>query len=222
MNPIQAAADPSPYLIPNEQPIIEPRRHHVIVGLLPAIHASLFAIFSAYCIAQLGPLGFIPVGLVLVYLATRKQPVIRRIARGLLAAVVVMLLLFLLISPATGDGQAGFVLMFATLGYAVWGYVDYLMTWVFLTDKRIFRVNGILTRSVATLPLKALTDIRYDRPLIGRYLKYGHFYIESAGQHQALSALQFIGHPNEFYGVVMEEALKNSTDSHHPGIPGSG
>ena len=90
---------------------------------------------------------------------------------------------------------------------AAYQLVDYFYTRLFLTDRRIFRVSGLLTRRVATMPLKALTDIRYDQTTFGRLFNYGHFFVESAGQEQALSELRFVSQPRRFYRVVMQEAL---------------
>ena len=97
---------------------------------------------------------------------------------------------------------------------AVYQLVDYFYTKVFLTDRRIFRVSGLLTRRVATMPLKALTDIRYDQTTPGRLFNYGHFFVESAGQQQALQQ------PRRFYRVVMQEALEGvPPPDHYLGTP---
>lgn len=215
MNPVQAAADPSSYLIPNERLILPARRHHWITAALPVSRAVAVALLATVSIARIGWLG-IPVVVVILIAVARTGGHGRSVSFSLLlAAALGALWAFGVLQNET---SFGFLVLIGTVGYAIYGLIDYLMTWIFLTDKRIFRVNGIITRRIATLPLKALTDIRYDRPLIGRYLGYGHFFIESAGQHQALSSLLYVAIPNEFYGVVMEEALgRSASDPTHPG-----
>jgi hypothetical protein len=91
---------------------------------------------------------------------------------------------------------------------AVYRLVEYFFTTIYLTDRRIFRVSGILTRVVATMPLRALTDIRYDQTVLGRILDYGHFFVESAGQNQALSEIRHVPNPRRFYRIIMSEALE--------------
>ena len=215
MNPIQSAADPSTYLTPNEHVIIK-RRHHPVVIAFPIVNATVALLLIA--IGQ-----GIPVVLVLTALVVAM--VYRWNPKSRIPFLVVWLGLsaVLLFAAYYRNGGPFAVIVFLGLVlYVLWAGLDFLVTWVFLTDKRIFRVYGVLTRHVATLPLKALTDIRYDRPILGRWLGYGHFEIESAGQHQALSNLRFIGQPREFYGVVMEEALgRTVADMHRPELPGS-
>ncbi len=87
------------------------------------------------------------------------------------------------------------------------GAVDYAVTRLYLTDKRIILRTGIFTERRSTLPLRALTDMRYDQTLLGRVFDYGHFFVESAGQNQALSQLRFVDGPRRFYRIVMELAL---------------
>ncbi len=87
------------------------------------------------------------------------------------------------------------------------GAVDYAVTRLYLTDKRIILRTGIFTERRSTLPLRALTDMRYDQTLLGRVFDYGHFFVESAGQNQALSQLRFVDAPRRFYRIVMELAL---------------
>ena len=53
-----------------------------------------------------------------------------------------------------------------------------------ITNMRVFRVNGVLSRSLATMPL-------------GRILGYGHFTFESAAQDQGLRDIRFVGRPDE-------------------------
>ena len=108
------------------------------------------------------------------------------------------------------------LLMLFALGVAVYQLIDFYYTQIFLTDQRIFRVSGLLTRQVATMPLKALTDIRYEQTILGRLFNYGHFHVESAGQEQALGSLHFVAQPGTFYRIVMAGALGSPREEPEP------
>jgi hypothetical protein len=113
----------------------------------------------------------------------------------------------LLLGLAEDPDAVVYIIILVGLGIAIYQLIEYFFTTIYLTDRRIFRVSGILTRIVATMPLRALTDIRYDQTMLGRVLDYGHFHVESAGQEQALSAIKFVERPQRFYRIIMSEAL---------------
>ena len=71
-----------------------------------------------------------------------------------------------------------------------------------MTDRRIFEVSGLVTRKVASMPLSKMTDMTYRRPILGRILGYGELHVESAGQDQALSRLDHLPNPDEFYRTI--------------------
>lgn len=52
------------------------------------------------------------------------------------------------------------------------------------------------------MPLAKVTDLTYERTIVGRLLGYGVFVIESAGQQQALSRIAYIPHPDQLYHEV--------------------
>jgi uncharacterized membrane protein YdbT with pleckstrin-like domain len=66
-----------------------------------------------------------------------------------------------------------------------------------VTNMRVFRVNGVLAQSLATMPLTRILDITVQKPLLGRLLGYGHFVFESAAQAQGLRDIRFVGRPDE-------------------------
>jgi hypothetical protein len=76
------------------------------------------------------------------------------------------------------------------------------MDWFVVTDKRFVRTWGVLTRQVGMMPLTRVTDMRYERPALGRVLGYGTFVLESAGQDQALHLIEFLPDPEELYQEV--------------------
>ena len=62
-----------------------------------------------------------------------------------------------------------------------------------ITNQRVFRVNGILTTARASVPLLRILDITVNKPVIGRWLNYGHFVFESAAQVQGLNSITYVG-----------------------------
>jgi uncharacterized membrane protein YdbT with pleckstrin-like domain len=66
-----------------------------------------------------------------------------------------------------------------------------------ITNMRVFRVSGVLTKKVATTPIMRILDITVDKPFIGRILGFGHFIFESAAQEQGLRDIKFVGRPDQ-------------------------
>ncbi len=66
-----------------------------------------------------------------------------------------------------------------------------------VTNMRVFRVHGVLSRQLATMPLSRILDITVAKPLVGRVLGYGHFVFESAAQEQGLRDIRYVGRPDD-------------------------
>ena len=81
-----------------------------------------------------------------------------------------------------------------------------------ITNMRVFRVKGVLARSLATMPLGRILDITVVKPLIGRVLGFGHFTFESAAQAQGLREIRYVGSPDkrdlEIQRVVQRSGLR--------------
>jgi membrane protein YdbS with pleckstrin-like domain len=81
----------------------------------------------------------------------------------------------------------------------IWCVVDWHVDHLMITDKRLMKVSGIFFRKVQTMPLQKVTDLTYNRDPMGRLLGYGEFIVESAGQDQALSKINFLPRPDRLY-----------------------
>jgi membrane protein YdbS with pleckstrin-like domain len=82
---------------------------------------------------------------------------------------------------------------------------------VFLaTNSRLMLVHGLLTRKVDIMPMAKVTDMRYDRSLTGQIFGYGVFILESAGQDQALSRINFIPDPDRHYQEISQVIFSSS------------
>lgn len=82
-----------------------------------------------------------------------------------------------------------------------------LIWWVeriVVTDKRMMMTTGIITTKVLMMPISKVTDLTYERPLIGRILGYGTMIVESAGQIQALNRLAYLPKAEQVYDAISE------------------
>ena len=62
-----------------------------------------------------------------------------------------------------------------------------------ITNRRVFRVKGVFSRSLATMPLGRILDITVVKPLHGRMLGFDHFTFESAAREQGLRDIRYVG-----------------------------
>lgn len=86
------------------------------------------------------------------------------------------------------------------LGLLGWGArkgLDASLDCFVITNMRVFRVHGVLARSLATMPLGRILDITVVKPLYGRILGFGHFIFESAAQEQGLREIRYVARPDE-------------------------
>lgn len=82
------------------------------------------------------------------------------------------------------------------LAWAGWRALGANLDRFVITNMRVFRVKGVLARSLATMPLGRILDITVVKPMTGRILGYGHFTFESAAQDQGLREIRFVGDPD--------------------------
>jgi hypothetical protein len=77
--------------------------------------------------------------------------------------------------------------------------------WFVATDSRLLLTYGILTRKVAMMPLMKVTDMSYNRSVLGRLFGYGQFVLESAGHDQALHVVSWLPNPDALYRLICAE-----------------
>ena len=86
-----------------------------------------------------------------------------------------------------------FVLGLVLGGQALWRILEEYRDRFVITNQRVFRVNGVLSTARASVPLLRILDITVNKPVIGRWLNYGHFIFESAAQVQGLNKITYVG-----------------------------
>lgn len=119
---------------------------------------------------------------------------------------------------------ATFFFIFSFLWIA-WLVAEWYIEMFAVTDKRVILVSGLLYKRVAVMPLSKVTDMTYQRSPLGRILGYGTFVMESAGQDQALSRIDYVRSPQRLYFQLTEELFGRERKgarrrSDPPGDPG--
>jgi uncharacterized membrane protein YdbT with pleckstrin-like domain len=99
------------------------------------------------------------------------------------------------------------VLWYAAL-FVVLRFAYQVISWwverIVVTDKRMMMTTGIITTKVLMMPIGKVTDLTYERPLMGRILGYGTMIVESAGQIQALNRLEYLPKAEQVYDAISE------------------
>ncbi len=141
------------------------------------------------------------------------------------AAVAVAWVAWLWILSRNGSAYialvGSFFFLFSFLWLA-WFVLEWYREEFALTDKRVLLVSGLLYKRVAVMPLVKVTDLTYERSPLGRLLGYGTFIMESAGQDQALSRIDYIRDPGRLYAQLSNELFgpHRMVRRREPGYPG--
>jgi len=85
----------------------------------------------------------------------------------------------------------------ALTAHGGWRALNAHMDRFVITNMRVFRLRGVLSKSLATMPLGRILDITVVKPFSGRITGYGHFTFESAAQEQGLRDIRFVGRPDD-------------------------
>ncbi len=94
-------------------------------------------------------------------------------------------------------GWVPFVLALALWSHAGWRALASRRDRFVVTNMRVFRLHGVLSQHLATMPLTRILDITVAKPVHGRLLGFGHFVFESAAQEQGLRDVRYVGRPDE-------------------------
>jgi len=117
----------------------------------------------------------------------------------------------LVATPFVHVNVAWFFLLvaFVLAVHATWGALREHRDRFVITNMRVFRVHGVLSTHLATMPLSRILDISVKKPLHGRLLGFGHFMFESAAQEQGLRDIRYVGHPDQ-RDLVIQRVVQRS------------
>jgi membrane protein YdbS with pleckstrin-like domain len=103
----------------------------------------------------------------------------------------------------------GWLVVLSRLAFKVFEWSDEFFA---VTGVRVMLVHGLLTRRVDMMPLNKVTDLTVDRSIMGRMLGYGTIVLESAGQDQALSTVEYVPEPEAVYLEISSVAFGHGDD----------
>jgi len=125
-----------------------------------------------------------------------------------LAAGVLLLFLLSLGSPPL-PWWVAVALGGAVMAHAGWRLLEQKVDRFVITNMRVFRVHGILSQNIATMPLARILDISVHKPVVGRIFGFGHFIFESAAQAQGLREIRFVGDPDR-RGLTIQRVIQQA------------
>ena len=97
--------------------------------------------------------------------------------------------------------------------WLLWRVLNWRRDWFVATDKRFLLFYGFIRRRVAMMPLLKVTDMTYDRSILGRIFGYGKFVLESAGQDQALSTIDHVPDADTHYHAICTQLFGPGLDA---------
>ncbi|MCB1013837.1 MAG: PH domain-containing protein [Acidimicrobiales bacterium] len=163
---------------------------------------------------------FLLEGEVVQYETHRHWAILLRPAGWAAVSLLSLSIFFGMTGSTEVTGLAGLGVMYLWLRLS-WRIVDWRYDRLYVTDWRVFSVSGLVTRRLAAMPLRKITDLTYETPPLGRVLGYGRFVLETAGQDQALSRLDFVPRPQHMYEVLSHLTLHGTSPPTDPTSPQS-
>jgi uncharacterized membrane protein YdbT with pleckstrin-like domain len=134
--------------------------------------------------------------------------------RAVLEALGGLVFLVLFLMTTVDVAWVPFVISLGLFVHAAWLSLAESMDRFVITNMRVFRIRGVLSTKLATMPISRILDITVEKPFIGRILGYGHFVFESAAQEQGLKDIRYVGDPDRrdltIQRVVQRSGLRRS------------
>ena len=116
----------------------------------------------------------------------------------------------------------GLIVLLVASAWFAWKVGDWWVERFTVTDRRVLLVSGLLTRRVAIMPLRKVTDLTFERSVTGRLFGFGAFVMESAGQQQALSRIDFLPRPESLYLQMSDLLFGTGEADYDPDEDGTG
>jgi membrane protein YdbS with pleckstrin-like domain len=132
----------------------------------------------------------------------RKAVALRKAdARTQLFAIVVVAAIaygisWLVQNKRFGVGGMLLIVLLIVLSWALVQIGEWADRFFVLTNKRIVVIEGIIAKTVRTMPVGKLTDMAYRQSAMGKALGFGLFDVESAGQDQPLKLIPYVPDPD--------------------------
>jgi hypothetical protein len=187
-------------LIPGEEVRYVERKHGA--SLIPTFVETASILILITMIAFGIPLGVLGVFIALVAAGSLLYSLRNRTWRRLTAFLGLLSLVLTWIVLGSANLAVATVILTAgrfVYRFAMWAFYERL----FITNRRLMASKGFLGAEVNSIPLTRATDIAYKRTFWGEILGYGEVKVETAGQDQALSFIDFLNRPDTFYNILI-------------------
>jgi uncharacterized membrane protein YdbT with pleckstrin-like domain len=128
------------------------------------------------------------------------SPIVLILGAALLAGFVSGLAI-----QAGNDGLAGIIwVLWAVLAvWQGWHVATWWRKYFVVTENRMMLITSLIDTDVGMMPLAKVTDMRLHQTTFGHLLGYANFIVESAGQDQALSRVDFVPYPSQMYQEIL-------------------
>ena len=145
---------------------------------------------------------------------TRQHPIVlfRRVHKWTLVVLVVLLLASIVVSH-----RLVILLALVVVAIAGWRYLLWRNERIYLTAKRIVRMEGIpaLTRHEAWLRVDRISGARFEVTQLGVWLDYATITLEAPGDHPGIKNLYRVGRASPFY-LAMRDTVFGETSAPDP------
>jgi hypothetical protein len=84
-----------------------------------------------------------------------------------------------------------------------WKVATWWRRYFVVTENRLMLITSLVDTDVGMMPLAKVTDMRLHQSTFGQALGYADFIVESAGQDQALSRINFVPYPSQMYQEIL-------------------
>jgi len=112
---------------------------------------------------------------------------------------------------ATFDWAVTVVVVIASLRLVFYPLIAWWFTSYVLTNERLIRRSGILSRAGLEMPLENINDVRFSQSIFERVLRSGDVLVESAGE-KGQSRFSDIPQPEDFHSLIYKVREIRSRD----------
>jgi hypothetical protein len=106
-------------------------------------------------------------------------------------------------SGSAGVAEVIWVLWGVLAVWQGWKVATWWRRYFVVTENRLMLITSLVDTDVGMMPLAKVTDMRLHQSTFGQALGYADFIVESAGQDQALSRINFVPYPSQMYQEIL-------------------
>ena len=106
-------------------------------------------------------------------------------------------------SGSVGVAEVIWVLWAVLAVWQGWQVATWWRKYFVVTENRMMLITSLFDTDVGMMPLAKVTDMRLHQSTFGQALGYADFIVESAGQDQALSRINFVPYPSQMYQEIL-------------------